>query len=124
MDLTDRKTHFEFGANWRDYARTVAPASVQWMLRQSFTAVLIAAKLARGKNPKELSDQPLSRGMNLSRDLHDWLGGYPYETATVDGLSARISALGFARKLAFPAPVAAGGILGSGCHELVFSRHA
>src|SRR5436190_24397943 len=23
MDLTDRKTHFEFGANWRDYARTV-----------------------------------------------------------------------------------------------------
>src|SRR3979409_1382770 len=23
MDLTDRKTHFEFGANWRDYAKTV-----------------------------------------------------------------------------------------------------
>ena len=23
MDLTDRKAHFEFGANWRDYAKTV-----------------------------------------------------------------------------------------------------
>jgi 2-polyprenyl-6-hydroxyphenyl methylase/3-demethylubiquinone-9 3-methyltransferase len=118
------KTPFDLPWKIEKRIYSSAPAGVQWMLRQSFTAVLIAAKLARGKNPKELFDQPLSRGMNLSHDLHDWLGGYPYETASVEELSAGISALGFVRKLAFPAPVAVGGILGSGCHELVFARRA
>lgn len=115
-----------FDLPWRIEKRVYssAPTAVQWMLRQSFTAVLIAAKLARGRNPKQLFDQPLGRGMNLSHDLHDWLGGYPYETASVDELDSRISALGFERKLVFPMPVAVGGILGSGCHELVFTRRA
>lgn len=46
----------------------------------------------------------------------------PYETATIEELSAGIGRLGFRRILAFPMPVAAKGLFGSGCHEVVFSR--
>ena len=58
------KTPFDLPWKIEKRIYSSAPAGVQWMLRQSFTAVLVAAKLARGKNPKELFDQPLSRGMN------------------------------------------------------------
>ena len=111
-------------AAWRAEKRLYksAPRSAQWLLRQGFVAALIAGKLARGKNPMTLFRDPIARGMNLSHDLHDWLGGYPYETATVEELSTGIGRLGFRRTLAFPMPVAAKGLFGSGCHEVVFSR--
>jgi SAM-dependent methyltransferase len=98
-----------------------SPAAIQWVLRQSFVAALIAAKIARGKNPMTLF-RSQERGMNLSNDVHDWLGGYPYETATVEELIARISAFGFTELRSFPVTVSLGGLFGSGCHELVLRR--
>jgi len=58
-----------------------APGPVQWVLRQSLIGSLILAKLARGKNPAEIFRTSPKRGMNRSHDLHDWMGGYPYETS-------------------------------------------
>lgn len=115
------KTPFDFA--WKIEKRLYAhsPAAVQWVLRQSFIAVLMAGKALRGKDPRAIFRDPLERGMNLSHDVHDWLGGYPYETATVDELNARISALGFSELRSFPIPDLIG-VLGSGCHELVFAK--
>lgn len=98
-----------------------APKVIQWAMRQSFTAALVAAKIARGKNPISIFRDPLTRGMNMSHDLHDWMGGYPYETATAEELDTRITAMGFILIRSFPI---AGklGLFGSGCHELVFRR--
>jgi 2-polyprenyl-6-hydroxyphenyl methylase/3-demethylubiquinone-9 3-methyltransferase len=98
-----------------------SPASVQWLLRQSFVAALMAAKTLRGKNPMVIFRESLARGMNLSHDVHDWLGGYPYETATAEELNSRICALGFTEERSFRIPDSIG-LLGSGCHEFVFLR--
>ncbi|MFB9265946.1 class I SAM-dependent methyltransferase [Bradyrhizobium erythrophlei] len=100
------------------------PAPGQWALRNSFIGVLLAGKLLRGKHPMTLLKSDLPRGMNLSNDVHDWLGGYPYETATVEELVSKFSSFGFSLARSFPANVSLGGLLGSGCHELVFHKTA
>jgi SAM-dependent methyltransferase len=99
-----------------------APAPAQWTMRQLFISALIAAKLVRGKNPMSLFSEPIARGMNLSNDVHDWLGGYPYETASIEELTSRISDMGFRCVRTFPVAVSAGGLFGSGCHEIVFVK--
>jgi 2-polyprenyl-6-hydroxyphenyl methylase/3-demethylubiquinone-9 3-methyltransferase len=98
-----------------------APKPVQWVLRQSFVGSLILAKLARGQNPAEIFRTAPKRGMNRSHDLHDWMGGYPYETASTKELRERICALGFSEERSFPLPPCLG-VFGSGNHELVFRR--
>jgi 2-polyprenyl-3-methyl-5-hydroxy-6-metoxy-1,4-benzoquinol methylase len=46
----------------------------------------ILRNLVRGRNPFKLAFQNFGqeRGMHWLADLRDWLGGYPYEFATVD----------------------------------------
>ena len=110
---------------WKVEKRIYAysPAAVQWVLRQLFVAAMMAAKIVRRKNPMRIFRDPLTRGMNISNDVHDWLGGYPYETATADELNSRISALGFTELRSFRIPDSVG-LLGAGCHELVFLKRA
>jgi 2-polyprenyl-6-hydroxyphenyl methylase/3-demethylubiquinone-9 3-methyltransferase len=60
------------------------------------------------------------RGMDYYRDVHDWLGGYPYESITPDEAESYIQGLGFtlqrekvsSRKVTFS--------LSNGCDEYVF----
>jgi SAM-dependent methyltransferase len=62
-----------------------------------------------------------SRGMNFYTDVHDWLGGYPYESISPEELRSRMKALGFQELRSFTH--AAGlGLFGSGCDEFVFSK--
>jgi 2-polyprenyl-6-hydroxyphenyl methylase/3-demethylubiquinone-9 3-methyltransferase len=100
-----------------------SPPAVQWMLRQCFFAALMAGKTLRGKNPLAIFRDPLTRGMSLSHDVHDWLGGYPYETASADELNSRISQLGFTELRSFRLPESLG-VLGTGCHEFVFLKQS
>jgi len=59
--------------------------------------------------------------MNFSHDAHDWLGGYPYETASATELHDRICAMGFTEERSFRLPITRG-LFGSGCHEFVFRK--
>jgi hypothetical protein len=106
----------------RIYARS--PTPVQWCIRAGYIAALMARYAVTQRNPvaivKNYAEQ---RGMNFSHDAHDWLGGYPYETATAAELRNRIGAMGFAEQRAFPLPVT-WGVFGAGCHEFVFQRKA
>ena len=44
-----------------------------------------ANKLRKGQNPRRIArEYRHERGMALKTDLIDWLGGYPYEFASVD----------------------------------------
>jgi 2-polyprenyl-6-hydroxyphenyl methylase/3-demethylubiquinone-9 3-methyltransferase len=95
------------------------PKALQWAMRHSFIAVLFLAELLRGRNPVSLVTRARTRGMNFSHDVRDWLGGYPYETATADELQHRICAMGFSEERSFRIPPSLG-IFGSGCHEFVF----
>jgi 2-polyprenyl-3-methyl-5-hydroxy-6-metoxy-1,4-benzoquinol methylase len=113
-----------FDSMWRAekkfYAQ--APRSVQWLIRQIYMAAFFAGKAASGQNPiAYIQNYSKSRGMHFSHDAHDWLGGYPYETARPEELNARISAHGFNEYRAFVIPPTRG-LLGSGCNEFVFVR--
>ncbi len=57
-----------------------------------------------------------ARGMNRWYDIIDWVGGYPYEVATVDEIFDFYRARGFSLET-----VKSGGV-GLGCNEFVFER--
>jgi 2-polyprenyl-6-hydroxyphenyl methylase/3-demethylubiquinone-9 3-methyltransferase len=59
-----------------------------------------------------------ARGMNRWHDIIDWVGGYPYEVATVDEIFEFYKARGFSL-----AKVKSGGV-GLGCNEFVFERES
>ena len=74
------------------------------------------------KAPFHLLGRPaMRRGMNWDHDVHDWLGGYPYESTTPAEVSDRLRRLGFdierisstKRRL---------GLAGTGCDEYVARR--
>lgn len=56
------------------------------------------------------------RGMNRGYDIIDWVGGYPYEVATVDEIFQFYKVRGFTLLI-----VKSGGV-GLGCNEFVFER--
>lgn len=57
-----------------------------------------------------------SRGMSRWHDMIDWIGGYPYEFATIDQLTDFYERRGFKTLKTVPN-------FGSGCHQVVFERH-
>jgi hypothetical protein len=102
------------------YAR--APRPIQWSVRQLYMAAFLAAKALLGGNPiSYVLRYSEVRGMNFSHDAHNWLGGYPYETATASEIHDRICSMGFTEERSFPMPTSRG-LFGSGCHEFVFQK--
>ena len=59
--------------------------------------------------------------MDFYHDVHDWLGGYPYEAALAPEIDEHMVALGFnaERVFARSKPL---GLFGSGCDEYVYRR--
>lgn len=97
-----------------------APTAVQWAIRQGYMAAWLTNKAVRGYNPITVLRQYHDmRGMNFSHDAHDWLGGYPYQTASADDLRSYFAKLDFEEVRAFALPRSLG-LFGSGCHEFVF----
>ena len=79
-------------------------------------AVFRLAKLATGSSFREyVAYYKSSRGMSFYHDIHDWLGGYPYETALAPEVEARLVGLGFKAERVFARP--RGRI---GCDEYVY----
>ena len=60
------------------------------------------------------------RGMDFAHDVHDWLGGYPYETASPEYVAQLMRELGFAEVRKFARPRRELGLFGSGCDEYVY----
>jgi 2-polyprenyl-3-methyl-5-hydroxy-6-metoxy-1,4-benzoquinol methylase len=62
-----------------------------------------------------------SRGMSFEHDVHDWLGGYPYESVTPEVINSHVKNLGFKleRQNVTPGGV---GLFGSGCDEYVYRK--
>ena len=59
------------------------------------------------------------RGMDYWHDVHDWLGGYPYESMSPSRLKKMLAPLGFELEREFSRRKAVG-IFGSGCDEFVY----
>jgi hypothetical protein len=92
------------------------------MLRGGYIAALALRKRAGGTSLREYIGQYRSaRGMDFHHDVHDWLGGYPYETAEAADVDAKLRTFGCNAERVFCQP-ATRGILGSGCDEYVYRR--
>lgn len=63
-----------------------------------------------------------SRGMDFHHDVHDWMGGWPYESISPAEVEALMRELGMQRVRAFIHPRKEPGIFGSGCDEYVYRR--
>jgi len=109
---------------WKAEKKFYSQASrpIQRAIRYIYMAAFFAGLTLSGRNPVSyVRNYPAIRGMNFSHDAHDWLGGYPYETATATEIHDRICKMGFTEERSFPLP-ASRGLFGSGCHEFVFQK--
>ena len=94
----------------------VSPSPVKLLLATGMFSLVILTRTVKGI----LQLQPVSkwytvseRGMTLWHDAVDWIGGYPFETATADALKDFFISKGYKfrnSRLKY----------GSGCNELVF----
>jgi 2-polyprenyl-6-hydroxyphenyl methylase/3-demethylubiquinone-9 3-methyltransferase len=105
----------------RLYSR--APRFAQRLARGCFIAAyrLAHARTGQGSFRDFVAGYRSARGMDFHHDVHDWLGGYPYETALAPEVETRMAALGFAAERVFAQPMTRG-LLGSGCDEYVYRR--
>lgn len=104
----------------RLYSRS--PEFVRKVLRGAYKSVFWLGLIATGRNPAEHFRKYRSRrGMNFHHDVHDWMGGYPYESASMDQVKGRMRDLGF--EIVFSRGIKKGlRLLGTGCAEYTLVR--
>jgi 2-polyprenyl-6-hydroxyphenyl methylase/3-demethylubiquinone-9 3-methyltransferase len=82
------------------------------------------AFLALGRDFKAyLANYHGTRGMDYLHDVHDWLGGYPYESVRPTEVAEILNRLGFAPVRSKVRPYSTG-VFGSGCDEYVYRSGA
>jgi 2-polyprenyl-6-hydroxyphenyl methylase/3-demethylubiquinone-9 3-methyltransferase len=96
---------------------------VQAVIRVLYRAIYAAGLLSTGRNPMRYARHYRSaRGMSFSHNVHDWLGGYPYESVEPAEVLRCLDAEGFSVSRAFEKKPVIGGLLGSHCDEYVAIR--
>ena len=113
-------------AFWKREKRWYAHASPigQHIARSIYLAAHRFNHVVRGTSYRScVENYRLSRGMNFYHDVHDWLGGHPYETALASEVERRMSDLAFRPERVFAGPMMRG-LLGSGCDEYVYRKQA
>jgi 2-polyprenyl-6-hydroxyphenyl methylase/3-demethylubiquinone-9 3-methyltransferase len=62
-----------------------SPFIGKYVLESSYMITFFISSLLKGRNPlKIIREYKQKRGMNWRRDVTDWVGGYPYESATIE----------------------------------------
>ena len=93
-----------------------APAPIRRLLLLGFHARTFASLTLHGRNPHRFLQQYVkNRGMSYFRDVEDWLGGLPYEYASVDEIRSFLAPKGFH-------VVRVNHAASHGCNELVFQK--
>ena len=113
---------------WKLEKRWYAHAGpgIQKALRTIHITLFRASLRMNGRRFKEyVRTYKGNRGMDYFHDVHDWLGGYPYESISPDEVALAMARLGLKPVRSF---VSRGrilgrysGILGSGCDEYVYT---
>ena len=115
-----RKTPLCWAWHLEKRAYVSAPPLVQSMFRGAYKAAFCAGKAAQGQNPfRYVRDYKSNRGMDWHRDVDDWLGGFPYESAKAEAVKSRMLQFGFSTIRSFERPAGIG-LFGTGCDEFVF----
>lgn len=122
-----RRTWMCWFWRWEKRWYVSASKSMQSIVRRIYIALYAVGKTLQGKSFRKLvREYRNARGMDFYHDVHDWMGGYPYESISPKDVERVMTELGFQclRDLS-----AQGGILrrnvgmfGSGCDEYVYQR--
>lgn len=97
---------------WIKWFYNQLPGFGQRAMAILFAGIIYVAKLlVTRRNPLEKE-----RGMDFWYDVIDWIGGYPYEYASIDEIVAFMRGAGFEVRNVVPAQVP------TGCNEFVFAR--
>ncbi len=101
-----------------------SPVFIRRPLEWCYMGVFYLAMICWGKSFQQYIDNyNRERGMNWRTDVRDWLGGWPYESASQQEVENLVGKLGFERlPLGKPSPPSKWGLLGTGCSEYVFRR--
>jgi 2-polyprenyl-3-methyl-5-hydroxy-6-metoxy-1,4-benzoquinol methylase len=108
---------------WRVEKRiyTRLPRPLRAAVRTAFLLPLLLGVTLKRGNPRKFIREYKTRGMNFYTDLEDWLGGYPYESATPEEILEKFHSLGFDPVCELPLPKKLG-LFGTGCAEFTFQR--
>jgi SAM-dependent methyltransferase len=109
---------------WRWEKRWYAGASpaAQRRARAMYTALLrLRFSLAGGDFESYVANYGSMRGMHFTHNVHDWMGGYPYESISSSEVETLMQLLGFARLQGMATPTTIG-FFGSGCDEYLYRR--
>jgi 2-polyprenyl-3-methyl-5-hydroxy-6-metoxy-1,4-benzoquinol methylase len=81
-----------------------------------YSTYYISGLALNGKNPiKYIRNYQSLRGMNFFTDIKDWLGGYPYEFASIEEIDSYFKTVGFICTKTNPAR-------SIGCNEFLFVK--
>lgn len=120
-----RKTHL--CGFWRLEKRwyTSKGPRTQRVAQKAFNLLYGLSFLMRGRSFKSFKQCYQSRrGMDYPTDVHDWLGGYPYESIVHEHFVGSLKEHGFVvenQVVRYPGRTPSG-LFGSGCDEYVFRR--
>lgn len=102
---------------------TKAPAVVQAAMRGIYKLAFFAGILATGRNPiAYVQNYKSDRGMSWHHDVHDWLGGYPYQSASPCEIKNFLARKSCEVLSVNEHKAAVGGLFGSHCDEYVARR--
>lgn len=107
------------------YAHATAPAQAR--ARSIYILFYKFGLICTGRSPSAfINNYKNKRGMDFTHDVHDWMGGWPYEAINPSEVEILITRLGFSlRKFNGSKGKLFGrdlGIFGSGCDEYLFQR--
>ena len=110
---------------WKYEKRWYANASPkqQALAKRLYVACYAIALSLIGKSlKKHIASYDANRGMDFYHDVHDWLGGYPYESMSPRAVdwTMREEKFTHVRSFALNRAMPRIGVLGSGCDEYVY----
>lgn len=116
-----RETHLDPFWKLEKRLYTGAPSFVQNFVKSGYIGAFRLARRATGQGSFSdyIANYTSRRGMDFEHDVHDWLGGYPYESVLAPDVDRHLSGLGFKAERVFARPKSSG-IFGSGCDEYVY----
>ena len=120
-----RKTFFDPFWLFEKYIYNHSPVFIQLLFRKIYTFFFVLALSLSGRDFRTfISSYNSARGMNYHYDLHDWLGGWPYQSISSHELDSYLGKLNFCSSpnhyKSTPTLIQKIGLFGSGCDEYVY----
>ena len=108
---------------WIKKRYSASSRSTQRAVFATYVAIFVIALVVSFRNPtKYIRSYSGNRGMNFFIDVHDWLGGFPYESACPDHVIAFVESRGFSLRQKYCRTTKLLGLFGTGCDEFLFKK--